>query len=718
MTVANTKSDFKEEPGTDPFKPDRPTADPLNPFILNRSWKALGLDDPSTIHKFWIYCIGVSALFDFLATVIVESIIDHREAHQSSFAMDTEDPWINNVIQFFDTNSISFAIFFSILWFADAFVKAKQKREDKIRELDRKRLFGELDCSSDEIVDLKGVSRAYYRTVLLQLLLLPVGFYVMIWQVLRSSLSQKSILWKPDEHLYIHFNSGARKVDDQLYTADTSHCLIFAILRLTVSYVAHVTGIQLKSKIKGLVLRISKQLAFFAIRRPKRFLSRVRNFMTTLRWLKYLAPLIGTSKKLSENIEDLYKKYHQRREAAFARRLREKLWREQQKDPKSLKVAAAIRIQSAYRAKKTRVVLKSLHMMRYKKEELAAIRLQRVLRTLLDRARHRVVLKKQELIYLHKKQRAKEMEDMAMNAKDRRRLYELQDELNVEAKKLLNEKLLLRPNTTFAVTWKVLFVVCVVFEIGQLAFLPCLIKLKGQKTAIPMNISAVLHTSFVPKPVTEWAACSDIHNVKTEASPRWKIIRAIKKLRHQRKHESINERVKPWFCKVPYSTAQIAFVRVLHVLVTDFLVLVGIICFLDVFITFFTGELSDKNGVLIPKPFMQRWILPGIVLQLLVNPQMESVGKGVIRAFSFVSNFGPDRVWRWTTVLFFPVVKVIVDVIENCVWTPLVTKQNRYIVNGTTTTQDAKKNPTSFISSSTIVDSKKKSDGYLKTKEE
>ena len=391
---------------------------------------------------------------------------------------------------------------------------------------------------------------------------------------------------------------------------------------------------------------------------------------------------------------------------------------QQQKDPKSLKVAAAIRIQSAYRAKKTRVVLKSLHMMRYKKEELAAIRLQRVLRTLLDRARHRVVLKKQELIYLHKKQRAKEMEDMAMNAKDRRRLYELQDELNVEAKKLLNEKLLLRPNTTFAVTWKVLFVVCVVFEIGQLAFLPCLIKLKGQKTAIPMNISAVLHTSFVPKPVTEWAACSDIHNVKTEASPRWKIIRAIKKLRHQRKHESINERVKPWFCKVPYSTAQIAFVRVLHVLVTDFLVLVGIICFLDVFITFFTGELSDKNGVLIPKPFMQRWILPGIVLQLLVNPQMESVGKGVIRAFSFVSNFGPDRVWRWTTVLFFPVVKVIVDVIENCVWTPLVTKQNRYIVNGTTTTQDAKKNPTSFISSSTIVDSKKKSDGYLKTKEE
>ena len=720
MTVKKLKSNFNEEAGTVPFKADKRTPTNLNPFLLNRSWKVFGFHDPSTLHKCWIYCIGFSALLDFLATVIVESINDNREAHQSSFTMDTEEPWIHDLIQFFDKYSISFAILFSTLWFADAFVKAKQKRENKLRELDRKRLFGELDCSStNEIVDLKGASKAYYRTVLLQLLLLPVGFYVMIWNVLRSLLSPTNIIiWKPDENLNIHYHTGAGKVDDQHYTTKTSHCLIFAILKLIVSYVAHFTGVHLKSKVKTIALRISKQLAIFAIRRPKRFLSRVRNVMTTLRWLKYLAPLIGTSNKLRENIEDLFKKYHQRREAALAKRLRERLWHEQQKDPRALEAAAAIRIQSAYRAKKTRMVVKSLHMMRYKKKELEAIRLQRVLRMLLDRARHHVTLKKQELNYLRKKQRAKELEDMVMNNKDRRRLYELQDELNVEADKLLNHKLLLRPNTTFAVTWKVLFVVCVLFEIGQLAFWPSLVKLEGQNSAKPMNISAVLHTSFVPKPVSEWAACSDVHGVETKASFKWKIIRAIKKLRFQRRLENTNRGVKPWFCKVPYSTVQVAFVRVLHILVTDFLVLTGIICFLDVFVTFFTGELSDKNGVLIPKPFLKRWILPGIVLQLLVNPQMETVGKGVIWTFSFLSNFGPDRVWRWTAVLFFPIVTMILHAMENCVWTPLVTKQNRHIVNVTTTTLDARKDSTRSISTTNAVDSKNKSDGCLKTKED
>jgi len=69
--------------------------------------------------------------------------------------------------------------------------------------------------------------------------------------------------------------------------------------------------------------------------------------------------------------------------------------------------------------------------------------------------------------------------------------------------------------------------------------------------------------------------------------------------------------------------------------------LASVISFLDVFITFFTGELSEQTGVLWPKKFFKRWILPGVLLQLLVNPNMKDVA-GIIK------NFNPVLIQCWT----------------------------------------------------------------------
>jgi hypothetical protein len=73
----------------------------------------------------------------------------------------------------------------------------------------------------------------------------------------------------------------------------------------------------------------------------------------------------------------------------------------------------------------------------------------------------------------------------------------------------------------------------------------------------------------------------------------------------------------------------------------------GVVYFLDVFITFFTGEFRPESGVLMPKPFIQRWVLPGLGLQLLVNPYMNAVSEWTFEVGFHLLDYGPIRVWRW-----------------------------------------------------------------------
>lgn len=104
---------------------------------------------------------------------------------------------------------------------------------------------------------------------------------------------------------------------------------------------------------------------------------------------------------------------------------------------------------------------------------------------------------------------------------------------------------------------------------------------------------------------------------------------------------------------------------------------VGIAYFLDVFITFFTGEFHQESGVLIPKPFFQRWILPGLVLQLLVNPYMKAVSEWTLEVGSQLLDYGPIRVWRWVATVFFPLLYVMSMRIALPSWLKLVEYQNQ-----------------------------------------
>ena len=99
--------------------------------------------------------------------------------------------------------------------------------------------------------------------------------------------------------------------------------------------------------------------------------------------------------------------------------------------------------------------------------------------------------------------------------------------------------------------------------------------------------------------------------------------------------------------------------------------------FLDVFVTFFTGDIHPDNGVLIPKPFVKRWIAPGLVLQLLVNPYMKEVSERVFDTMYILFDFGPVRVYRWIATVCVPIAYISVVWIIIPFWLNIVEYENK-----------------------------------------
>jgi hypothetical protein len=178
------------------------------------------------------------------------------------------------------------------------------------------------------------------------------------------------------------------------------------------------------------------------------------------------------------------------------------------------------------------------------------------------------------------------------------------------------KRLLLNPKTYFSSIWKYLTVSCVVLEVLTILFAPVL---SGDVKKMPLD-------QFIVRVLLggSWEQCSNNQRSKRVASSVLvPVIASINDLTC-----SASKVKQTWF-------------MVAHIIATMLVPIVDCICFLDVFITFFTGELDD-NGTLLPKPFFQRWVLPGPFLQLLVNPTMASIKKITILLFAASINVGPS----------------------------------------------------------------------------
>jgi hypothetical protein len=642
------------------------------------------------------------------------------------------------LIQWLETHDVEISFVFSILWAMHSFIKAKEDRHHFEVQCDRRRLLKlnhesrngiVVDDKSREEKYLKAwFSRmkltphiVYYRHVLLQLTFLPVGFYVIIYNKLVQVYSDGKILGLLDEFNVTNGTETVHQVDDgkdemvdyEIFTERSKLALLFAFVKhfyLSMMAIKSLARIALIKVIRKNAMKYIRRLLRRAIHNPIKSRRQFKNFMKYVRYTKYMIPVIGGLNKLKAQVDDLLKKYKQKMIAEKQGRVRKSL---RAKNSAQLREDdAAVLIQSAYRSHRARRYRNALLLLQKDRKATAAAKIQAQLRRKLAVARVNLMQKRAELELLEH-QRRLNPENLA--DEDRRRLYELQDEFAYEAKKIINRTILLSPNSRFAITWKVLFVLSVVFEVSQKAVAPWLYDRRARKTGKPMAMRELVANTLIPVSPSQNPHCNmkperttsfdrlfhrkrfvapkdvDLGDYTSDTIPwvcyepfstwwggvhdmmalaltpisvmEWPECKPFKPTTIWDRISDIflkcnKSRRQPisWYCREPYASIQTSYRWIIDGLIDDFTVLVSIICFFDVFVTFFTGEIDQTSGMLTPKPFFKRWIFPGLLLQLLVNPSIDSVSDIVFETARSVYNIGPVRVWRWVVTVCLPII--------------------------------------------------------------
>ena len=80
---------------------------------------------------------------------------------------------------------------------------------------------------------------------------------------------------------------------------------------------------------------------------------------------------------------------------------------------------------------------------------------------------------------------------------------------------------------------------------------------------------------------------------------------------------------------------------------------IDLIGFLDILVWFYTGEVDAATGVIIPKPFFSRCILPGTLIQVLDHPTVPQTIPNLLSYFLKAARaVGYSRVIRWGLALY------------------------------------------------------------------
>eukprot|EP00591_Stephanopyxis_turris_P001924 CAMPEP_0195521474 /NCGR_PEP_ID=MMETSP0794_2-20130614/18762_1 /TAXON_ID=515487 /ORGANISM="Stephanopyxis turris, Strain CCMP 815" /LENGTH=669 /DNA_ID=CAMNT_0040651043 /DNA_START=226 /DNA_END=2235 /DNA_ORIENTATION=+ len=342
---------------------------------------------------------------------------------------------------------------------------------------------------------------------------------------------------------------------------------------------------------------IAKKLGKFAIRNPLTIRKDVKKALTVLRWVKFLAPVIGTLNKFKGNVNDLLKKWKQKLRAEKARRAWKKSVSAMTTEQRMK--AVAIRIQSNFRMRKKRREMEAAISLQSKVEKDTVLKIQRAFRA--RREIRRLSIENKERIL-------KELEEHRRKRTMTREEYELmvKYQKDVDSFRLSEQALLLRPDTKFAVTWKFMAVTCIMLEILQLLFSRMVL---GESKKV--KLEDLVKDIMLP--------CENVETLKVHPLKKIFLSPAFK-IKHRVDAENMEN-----MCPAVSSFWKSIWITFVNFFATKFVYVVETVCFLDVPITFLTGELNPKNGVLMPKPFFSRWILPGLALQLLVNPAMINV---------------------------------------------------------------------------------------------
>jgi hypothetical protein len=368
----------------------------------------------------------------------------------------------------------------------------------------------------------------------------------------------------------------------------------YSIVDILINKVYQQITASIKTKITERVIRE----AYYGLLRPFHFHTKLRKLLRALHYIKFIGPLIGTCNKCRGHVLDMIAK----RRLYCKSKLAQKYWTRviDELSCQTNQERVVLILQRRFREKRERISRRRFALLSSSSSQILNTNTIDNVQHLHDRMRTQLAdeclksktsLRKIELI----EEKQKLLQQITML--DRGNITQ-----HKHTERTRKKRLLLSPRTNFAVLWKYVTISCALIEISQFIFAPSLV---GEMKKMPLDV-------FLGKVI----------------------------MIGQRGYNSIfyyNDNV---------------LIVVSHIVITTLVATINTITFLDVFITFFTGEIiaqtststannntvtpSSSTVVLVPKSFFTRWIIPGIGLQLIVNPTMSLFSSGAKYLFVHV----------------------------------------------------------------------------------
>ena len=176
------------------------------------------------------------------------------------------------------------------------------------------------------------------------------------------------------------------------------------------------------------------------------------------------------------------------------------------------------------------------------------------------------------------------------------RIIDLSQELTKTVRKSLWNANLISPQTRFSVAWRIIVTCALLSELSRLC--------------TSYQFYGKLNVNYVDM-MQDLLVCRSSHvkeNVLT-ATGRFvqDMIGKVFKIIPSPKEPIVSECITSHAISIVLLRTSVAFE-----------VMIDIVCFLDIFVWFFTGEIN-ADGVVVPKPFIYRCIIPGTLVQVLVS---------------------------------------------------------------------------------------------------
>ena len=382
-----------------------------------------------------------------------------------------------------------------------------------------------------------------------------------------------------------------------------------------------------------------------AIRRPRKFYHQFRKVLRWIRFVRFAGPLLRMADKVQAQLRELAATWRQT-QVAQASRL-ERLQRKSLLRQDLRRIASTERVQAALRSAKSQ-------LFRLVPDNYQGLLQQRVGDKLEPEKRLRTV-RQQKVSWLEES-----VDRSTTNLADvYDQLVDLSEPLRMSFRGPLttltsttsassshHHKNLIAPNTRFSVGWRVVVSISLIVELLRLSVSW---RFAGDYT---VSLTEIVQRWLCP-PKTKAAPSGRLARVG-----RW--IPVLSRFHKQHHHDTTET------CLELTSTSVLTlyFGRAIKHFI-------DIVCFLDIFVWFFTGELDDR-GVVVPKPFVSRCIVPGTLVQVFDHPTLPTkIPSLLMQAFWTAESVGLARVMRWGLVLLPAVQMLVVDPLQSILLSPM-----------------------------------------------